>query len=114
MIITGDIFSHASHWLIRNAIQGSGFDVTEVITRDGIGPEGIAEEFADTVGLKRRRVKMRPDLYPKDPERLRDCATMNYADAMIQFHDGPHPRDRQAALREGMARRNKPVLTVRV
>lgn len=73
---------------VSNAIQWSGFEITEVVSGGAIGVDTIAERWAADKGIEVKRFDANWDLLGKAAGPVRNAEMAQYADALIAVWDG--------------------------
>lgn len=91
VIIAGgrDIKGERARRVVAEAIEASGFEITEVVSGGAAGIDIAGEEWADANGIPKTRFAPKYALYPpKLAPKYRNWEMARYADALIYVWDG--------------------------
>ena len=95
--------------LVVQAVERSGFTITEVVTGCAIGADQLGERWAKANNIPIKEMPATPDdwhRYGKSAGPMRNKRMAEYADAAIVVWDGKSPGSRNMV--ENMIRRKKP------
>ncbi len=74
--------------MFEDAVKGSGFDITEVVSGGCRGVDEMGEEFARAMGIPCRIFMAQWKDYGKSAGPMRNHKMASYADALIAIWDG--------------------------
>lgn len=92
--------------LVVEAVERSGFEVSEVVCGKAIGVDSLGEQYAIMKGISVKEMPANWAMHGKAAGPIRNREMAEYADAAVVIWDGESPGSRN--MINEMIRRNKP------